>query len=114
MGRVQDLTTSLPPQLDWGLPTPSPSPVYHPRHQRERREAFLPGPMQPSRLQDPVLVVSRLCGLQQASLDLGGQRAWEAGKGARSVIWATGGPPWGHGVLQVNTKDCAGLLSGVG
>ncbi|KAF5924496.1 hypothetical protein HPG69_018897 [Diceros bicornis minor] len=56
MGRVWDQTASLPPQLDWGLPTPSPSPVYPAHHKRERREAFLPEPKQPSGLQDPVLV----------------------------------------------------------
>ncbi|KAK2506387.1 hypothetical protein MC885_020142 [Smutsia gigantea] len=43
-----------PLKLDWGLPTPSPSPQAH--HKRERREVFLPGQKQPSRLQDPVLV----------------------------------------------------------
>ncbi|XP_058417162.1 integrin alpha-IIb [Diceros bicornis minor] len=45
-----------PLKLDWGLPTPSPSPVYPAHHKRERREAFLPEPKQPSGLQDPVLV----------------------------------------------------------
>lgn len=43
-----------PLKLDWGLPTPSPSPQAH--HKRERRQVFLPEQKQPSRLQDPVLV----------------------------------------------------------
>uniref|UniRef100_F6V3C6 Integrin subunit alpha 2b n=1 Tax=Equus caballus TaxID=9796 RepID=F6V3C6_HORSE len=77
-----------PLKLDWGLPTPSPSPVYHPRHQRERREAFLPGPMQPSRLQDPVLVNcdSAPCTVVQCELEemARGQRAMVT---VRAFVW---------------------------
>lgn len=61
MGRVSDLMASLLPQLDWGLPTSSPSQAYH---KRDRRQALLPEQEQPSRLQGPVFVVSRPCGLQ--------------------------------------------------
>ncbi|GAB5581147.1 integrin alpha-IIb [Prionailurus iriomotensis] len=43
-----------PLKLDWGLPTPSPSPIYRGHHKRDRRQALLPGSNQPSRLQDPV------------------------------------------------------------
>ncbi|VFV18885.1 platelet glycoprotein iib, partial [Lynx pardinus] len=43
-----------PLKLDWGLPTPSPSPIYTGHHKRERRQALLPGSNQHSRLQDPV------------------------------------------------------------
>lgn len=63
MARAWNLMASLPPQLDWGLPTQTPSPVYLAHPIRERRQASLPGPKEPSSLQDPVLVVSRLCGL---------------------------------------------------
>ncbi|XP_077603843.1 integrin alpha-IIb [Crocuta crocuta] len=45
-----------PLKLDWGLPTPSPSPNYTGHHKRERRQAVLPGSNEPSRLQDPVLL----------------------------------------------------------
>ncbi|XP_039702645.1 integrin alpha-IIb isoform X2 [Pteropus medius] len=45
-----------PHKLDWGLPTPTPSPIYPAHHKRERRQAFLPGPKESSRLQNPVLV----------------------------------------------------------
>ncbi|XP_066222404.1 integrin alpha-IIb [Saccopteryx leptura] len=45
-----------PLKLHWGLPTPTPSAVYPSHHKRERRQAFLSGPKQPSSLQDPVLV----------------------------------------------------------
>uniref|UniRef100_A0A452ELH2 Integrin subunit alpha 2b n=1 Tax=Capra hircus TaxID=9925 RepID=A0A452ELH2_CAPHI len=47
------LQASLPPQLEWRLPTPSPSPAHH---KRDRRQAVLPEEKQPSRLQDPILV----------------------------------------------------------
>lgn len=77
MGRVWALTASLLSQLDWGLPTPSPSPQAH--HKRERRQVFLPEQKQPSRLQDPVLVVSRLCGLQLGPPWDPGAEGWEAG-----------------------------------
>lgn len=63
MGSAWNLMASLPPQLDWGLPIPTPSPIYPAHHKRERRQAFLTGPKELSSLQDPVLVVSRLCGL---------------------------------------------------
>ncbi|EHH58199.1 hypothetical protein EGM_07993 [Macaca fascicularis] len=46
-----------PLKVDWGLPTPSPSPVHPAHHKRDRRQIFLPEPEQPSRLQDPVLQV---------------------------------------------------------
>lgn len=45
-----------PLKLDSGVPTPVPSPIYRGHHKRERRQAFLSGSKQPSRLQDPVLV----------------------------------------------------------
>ncbi|XP_054565094.1 integrin alpha-IIb [Eptesicus fuscus] len=45
-----------PLKLDSGMPTPVPSPIYRGHHKRERRQAFLSGSKQPSRLQDPVLV----------------------------------------------------------
>ncbi|KAL2764887.1 integrin alpha-IIb preproprotein, partial [Daubentonia madagascariensis] len=45
-----------PLKLDWRLSTPSPSPIHPGHHRRERRHAFLPGPKQPSRLQDLILV----------------------------------------------------------
>ncbi|XP_008068058.1 integrin alpha-IIb [Carlito syrichta] len=51
-------------RLDRRLPSPSPSPSHPAHHKRERRHAIPPGPKQPSRLRDPVLVVSRLWGLQ--------------------------------------------------
>lgn len=106
---------SLPPQLDWGLPTPSPSPNYTGHHKRDRRQAVLPGSNEPSRLQDPVLLVSRLCDLQLGvSLGCRGRRVWEAGRGAGSVTWALGGPPGSQGTLQMNMKGWAGLVSGPG
>lgn len=73
MGRAWDLTASLPPQLDWGMPTSTPSSIAT-SHKRERRHAFLRGPKQPSGLQDPVLVVSSLCGLQLGSPLPGAQK----------------------------------------
>lgn len=73
MGRVWDLTASLPPQLGWGMPTSTPSSIAT-SHKRERRHAFLRGPKQPSGLQDPVLVVSSLCGLQLGSPLPGAQK----------------------------------------
>ncbi|XP_012299421.2 integrin alpha-IIb isoform X2 [Aotus nancymaae] len=45
-----------PLQVDWGLPTASPSPIHPAHHKRDRRQIVLPEPGQPSRLQDPVLV----------------------------------------------------------
>lgn len=45
-----------PLKLDLGVPTPIPSPASRGHHKRERRQAFLSGSKQPSRLQDPVLV----------------------------------------------------------
>lgn len=78
-GSMWDLTAPLPPQLDSGVPTPIPSPTYRGHHKRERRQAFLSGSKQPSRLQDPVLVVSRLRGLQMGSLLPGAQEAGNGG-----------------------------------
>nr|XP_012299421.1 integrin alpha-IIb isoform X2 [Aotus nancymaae] len=45
-----------PLQVDWGLPTASPSPIHPAHHKRDRRQIVLPEPGQPSRLQDPVLM----------------------------------------------------------
>ncbi|XP_036195455.1 integrin alpha-IIb isoform X1 [Myotis myotis] len=45
-----------PLKLDLGVPTPIPSPASRGHHKRDRRQAFLSGSKQPSRLQDPVLV----------------------------------------------------------
>ncbi|XP_069338812.1 integrin alpha-IIb [Eulemur rufifrons] len=45
-----------PLKLDRRLPTPSPSPIHPGQNRRERRHAFPPGPKQPSKLQDLVLV----------------------------------------------------------
>ncbi|XP_032135292.1 integrin alpha-IIb isoform X2 [Sapajus apella] len=45
-----------PLQVDWGLPTASPSPIHPAHHKRDRRQIVLPETGQPSRLQDPVLV----------------------------------------------------------
>ncbi|KAK2110734.1 Integrin alpha-IIb [Saguinus oedipus] len=46
-----------PLQVDWGLPTASPSSIHPAHHKRDRRQIVLPEPGQPSRLQDPVLVI---------------------------------------------------------
>ncbi|XP_016057513.1 PREDICTED: integrin alpha-IIb [Miniopterus natalensis] len=68
-----------PLKLDGGLPSPSPSPIAPGHHKRERRQAFLPGSLQPSRLQDPVLVScdSVPCTVVQCELQelVRGQRA---------------------------------------
>uniref|UniRef100_A0A8D0UEC5 Integrin alpha-2 domain-containing protein n=1 Tax=Sus scrofa TaxID=9823 RepID=A0A8D0UEC5_PIG len=45
-----------PRQLDWGLHSPTPSPVYPAHHKRNRRQAVLPGQKQPLSLQDPILL----------------------------------------------------------
>ncbi|XP_015995238.2 integrin alpha-IIb isoform X2 [Rousettus aegyptiacus] len=68
-----------PHKLDWGLPTQTPSPVYLAHHIRKRRQASLPGPKEPSSLQDPVLVScdSAPCTVVQCELQemVRGQRA---------------------------------------
>ncbi|XP_008589054.1 PREDICTED: integrin alpha-IIb [Galeopterus variegatus] len=68
-----------PLKLDWGLPTPSPSPMAH--HRRERRQAFLPGPKQPSSPQDPILVScdSAPCTVVQCELQ-------EMARGQRAMV----------------------------
>lgn len=63
MSGAQRPTASLPPQMNWRLPTPSPSPTSPGHHKRERRQASLPGSNQPAGLQDPTLLVSWLRGL---------------------------------------------------
>ncbi|XP_037665873.1 integrin alpha-IIb isoform X2 [Choloepus didactylus] len=45
-----------PHKLNQSLPTPSLPPDFPAGHQRERRQAFLPGWQQPSELRDPVLL----------------------------------------------------------
>lgn len=103
----------LSPQLDWGLPTPTPSPVPPAHHKRERRQAFLPGPQQPSRLQDPVLVVSRLRGLLLGSPFPGprGKKGWVGGGDRdRDRSWDVGLRL--ATLVQVNMKNFAGPTSG--
>lgn len=72
-------TSPNPLKLDWGLPTPTSSAMPPAHHRRERRQAFLSGPQQPSRLQDPVLVScdSAPCTVVQCELQemVRGQRA---------------------------------------
>ncbi|XP_047702005.1 integrin alpha-IIb isoform X2 [Prionailurus viverrinus] len=68
-------------ELDWGLPTPSPSPIYRGHHKRDRRQALLPGSNQPSRLQDPVHLScdSVPCTVVQCELQ-------EMAKGQRAMV----------------------------
>ncbi|XP_073875956.1 integrin alpha-IIb isoform X6 [Macaca fascicularis] len=70
-----------PLKVDWGLPTPSPSPVHPAHHKRDRRQIFLPEPEQPSRLQDPVLVScdSAPCTVVQCDLQ-------EMARGQRAMV----------------------------
>ncbi|XP_047702004.1 integrin alpha-IIb isoform X1 [Prionailurus viverrinus] len=70
-----------PLKLDWGLPTPSPSPIYRGHHKRDRRQALLPGSNQPSRLQDPVHLScdSVPCTVVQCELQ-------EMAKGQRAMV----------------------------
>nr|KAF6309021.1 integrin subunit alpha 2b [Pipistrellus kuhlii] len=77
-----------PLKLDLGVPTPAPSPVSRGHHKRERRQAFLSGSKQPSRLQDPVLVScdSAPCTVVQCELQEmeRGQRAMVT---VHAVLW---------------------------
>uniref|UniRef100_P08514-3 Isoform 3 of Integrin alpha-IIb n=2 Tax=Homo sapiens TaxID=9606 RepID=P08514-3 len=87
-----------PLKVDWGLPIPSPSPIHPAHHKRDRRQIFLPEPEQPSRLQDPVLVVSRLSGLWPGLPGTHGAEGMGGGRGVRvccGPLWATLGP-WEH------------------
>ncbi|KAM5213001.1 integrin alpha-IIb isoform 1-T1 [Hipposideros larvatus] len=72
-------TSPNPLKLDWEIPTPTPSSMYPAHHNRERRQAFLRDPKQPSKLQDPVLVScdSEPCIVVQCELQemVRGQRA---------------------------------------
>ncbi|XP_017731558.1 PREDICTED: integrin alpha-IIb isoform X2 [Rhinopithecus bieti] len=70
-----------PRKVDWGLPTPSPSPIHPAHHKRDRRQIFLPEPEQPSRLQDPVLVScdSAPCTVVQCDLQ-------EMARGQRAMV----------------------------
>uniref|UniRef100_A0A8C3VYH6 Integrin alpha-IIb n=1 Tax=Catagonus wagneri TaxID=51154 RepID=A0A8C3VYH6_9CETA len=72
-----------PRQLDWGLHTPRPSPVYPAHHKRDRRQAVLPGPKQPQSLRDPVLVScdSAPCTVVQCELQ-------EMARGQRAMVTA--------------------------
>lgn len=109
-GRDLGLTTPLPYQVDWGLPTPSPSPVHPAHHKRDRRQIFLPEPEQPSRLQDPVLVVSRLSGLQWGLPGAQGAEGMGGGRGVRvccGPLWATLGPTE-HFNMEEHTGLCLG------
>ncbi|XP_054527370.1 integrin alpha-IIb isoform X3 [Pan troglodytes] len=70
-----------PLKVDWGLPTPSPSPIHPAHHKRDRRQIFLPEPEQPSRLQDPVLLScdSAPCTVVQCDLQ-------EMARGQRAMV----------------------------
>ncbi|XP_054171931.1 integrin alpha-IIb isoform X1 [Homo sapiens] len=70
-----------PLKVDWGLPSPSPSPIHPAHHKRDRRQIFLPEPEQPSRLQDPVLVScdSAPCTVVQCDLQ-------EMARGQRAMV----------------------------
>nr|XP_012642183.1 integrin alpha-IIb isoform X1 [Microcebus murinus] len=70
-----------PLKLDWRLPTPSPSPSHPGHHRRDRRHAVPPGPKQPSKLQDLVLVScdSAPCTVVQCELQ-------EMARGQRAMV----------------------------